>query len=313
MIAPVNRFSARDVAVDREGRFTSPILFALNKLVSIVGGRDGILPPAFNYTLQDGSVSSPAISFVSEPALGWYRSGPGTLGIAASSQNIVDFSVDGVNIATIPPNAAVINDAFGNLAGLQLADGELMMGITGAIPIAGAVSGTANQVIVSNGPGSITLSAPQDIDATSSPTFDGLSLTGLNVNGFLRVIAGGVINGSMAATNGQLLIGSTGNPPQRSNLTGTANQVVVTDGPGSITLSLPQNIHAAATPTFDALTLTNGFGCNGKTPQTEVTVNAAVAGTAGAAYTATEQAIINNLVTLVNQLRAALVANGIAV
>lgn len=56
-----------------------------------------------------------------------------------------------------------------------------------------------------------------------------------------------------------------------------------------------------------------GFGCNGASPQTSAAVGAAVAGTAGAAYTATEQGLINAHTALLNQIRAALVANGIAV
>lgn len=58
---------------------------------------------------------------------------------------------------------------------------------------------------------------------------------------------------------------------------------------------------------------TGGFGCNGATPQTAASVNAAVAGSAGAAYTAAEQTILNNAVALLNQVRALLVANGQAV
>ena len=58
-----------------------------------------------------------------------------------------------------------------------------------------------------------------------------------------------------AATNGQLPIGSTGNDPVLAALTGTENQVTVTNGAGSITLSLPQNIHTGASPTFTGLTL----------------------------------------------------------
>jgi hypothetical protein len=65
--------------------------------------------------------------------------------------------------------------------------------------------------------------------------------------------------------------------------------------------------------TADSLVATNGFGCNGKTAQTEVTVNAAVSGTAGAAYTGTEQTMINDLKALVNQIRAALIADGVLV
>lgn len=51
-------------------------------------------------------------------------------------------------------------------------------------------------------------------------------------------------------TNGQIVIGSTGSTPVASTITGTANQVVVTNGSGSITLSTPQNIATTSSPTF---------------------------------------------------------------
>ncbi len=55
------------------------------------------------------------------------------------------------------------------------------------------------------------------------------------------------------------------------------------------------------------------FGCNGATPQAAAVVNAAITATAGAAYTATEQQMINDLKALTTQLRALLIANGQAV
>ena len=56
-----------------------------------------------------------------------------------------------------------------------------------------------------------------------------------------------------AATNGQLPIGSTGNDPVLAGITGTADQITVTNGAGSITLSLPQNIDTAADIEFQSL------------------------------------------------------------
>lgn len=53
-----------------------------------------------------------------------------------------------------------------------------------------------------------------------------------------------------AMTNGQLIIGKTGLDPVLAALTGTANQLVVTNGAGTITLSLPQSIHTGGTPQF---------------------------------------------------------------
>lgn len=79
---------------------------------------------------------------------------------------------------------------------------------------------------------------------------------GLVLAAALPVASGGT--GQTTYTNGQLLIGNTtGNTLTKAALTGTANQVVVTNGTGSITLSLPQSIAAASTPTFASLTLTS--------------------------------------------------------
>jgi len=58
------------------------------------------------------------------------------------------------------------------------------------------------------------------------------------------------------ATDGQLPIGSTGNDPVLATLTGTSNQINISNGPGSITLSTPQDIHTGASPTFVDITLT---------------------------------------------------------
>jgi hypothetical protein len=56
-------------------------------------------------------------------------------------------------------------------------------------------------------------------------------------------------------TNGQLLIGSTGASAVAAALTGTANQVTVTVGAGSITISLPQDLDTGADLTLGSLAL----------------------------------------------------------
>ena len=71
------------------------------------------------------------------------------------------------------------------------------------------------------------------------------------------VSSSGAIVEAGAMTNGQLLIGSTSVAPVIAALTGTTNdEVIVTNGAGSITLSLPQAIATTLTPTFASETLT---------------------------------------------------------
>jgi len=60
--------------------------------------------------------------------------------------------------------------------------------------------------------------------------------------------------GQTTYTNGQLLIGNTtGNTLSRATLTGTSNQVIVTNGAGSITLSTPQNIAPGSNVQFQSI------------------------------------------------------------
>lgn len=64
------------------------------------------------------------------------------------------------------------------------------------------------------------------------------------------------ISEASALTNGQLLIGNTGNAPTAASIAGTTDQISVSNGAGSITLSTPQNIATTSSPTFAGLTLT---------------------------------------------------------
>ena len=77
----------------------------------------------------------------------------------------------------------------------------------------------------------------------SDPTFSDviaatLTLSGLTANAFLYSGTAGLLTTTAAPTDGQLLIGDTGGAPVAATLTGTANQVSVTNAAGSITLAL---------------------------------------------------------------------------
>ncbi len=78
----------------------------------------------------------------------------------------------------------------------------------------------------------------------------GCPLPASTAKSFLYIDANNKLASTAAPTNGQLLIGSTGNIPAVASLSGTSNQVVVTPGAGSITLSTPQNIDTAAVVQF---------------------------------------------------------------
>lgn len=83
----------------------------------------------------------------------------------------------GVAPAGFVPNSMVYSNAGGVIVSTAApTDGQLLIGDTGAIPVLATLTGTANRVTVTNGAGTITLSAPQDLATTSVPTFGGVTL-----------------------------------------------------------------------------------------------------------------------------------------
>jgi hypothetical protein len=103
------------------------------------------------------------------------------------------------------------------------------------------IVGTANQILA-NGTsgvmktGLVTLTLPQSIGTGSSPTFTNLTLSGLTPDSFIYPSTGGLLTSTTAATNGQLLIGSTGAAPVKAALT-AGTGISVTNAAGSITLA----------------------------------------------------------------------------
>jgi hypothetical protein len=208
--------------------------------------------------------------------------------------------------AALSANRFIYAGTSGTLTAAAAAtNGQLLIGSTGAAPALAALTGTSNQVVVTNGAGSITLSTPQSIHTAATPTFAGLTLSGLTANSFSYSGVGGLLTTTAAPTNGQLLIGSTGAAPVAAALTGTANQITVTNGAGSISLSTPQSIHTGATPTFADITLT-GVANSPSYRQTTATggayaahtsVTTELTGLSGASATATSLIPAGSIVT----------------
>lgn len=224
-----------------------------------------------------------------------------------ANEIIITDGKDGtITISTPQPIATSSDVTFNNLT-LGAKTASRLLSTNGSkqltsTNLASWVTGTANQVIrTDNGDGTITLSTPQDIATTSGPTFTSLTL----VNP-LAVASGGTgratataktipyIDGSgnwqfFTMTDGDLIIGSTGNTPAvakltagsnititnaaggitiaasgigASSITGTANQVLANGTSGSpqtgaITLTLPQNVGTSSTPSFSNLILSS--------------------------------------------------------
>jgi len=117
-----------------------------------------------------------------------------------------------------------------------------------------SVTGTVNQVNITAGQNP-TFSLPQNIHTGASPTFNGLTVT--TAVG-AATVNGTTINGDAIYDNGSrvITIDTIDNEAVRS-LAGTTNQISVSASEGDVTLSLPQNIHTGASPTFNGLTLSS--------------------------------------------------------
>jgi len=109
-------------------------------------------------------------------------------------------------------------------------------------------TGDANRAVTLNGDVTLDDWFDQSVKQAASPTFAGLTLSGLTASRLLAT------NGSKALTSTDLA----------SWVAGTTNRITVTDdGDGTITLSAPQDLHTGASPTFGGLSLNGNLVLSG--------------------------------------------------
>ena len=114
-----------------------------------------------------------------------------------------------------------VNDAYGAAISWLSVSGGYANGITGMT----SNSGTGSWVHT----GGLTVSGA-------------VTFSQLTTDSFVYAGTSGNLVSTAAATNGQILIGSTGVAPVPGTLTGTTNEISVTNGAGSITLSIPNTL-----------------------------------------------------------------------
>jgi hypothetical protein len=107
-----------------------------------------------------------------------------------------------VNVLTLPnldPNSVPYIDVNNNLSDVILNNGQVLIGRTGNAPIANTLTGTTNEINITNASGSITLSTPQPIATTSSPTFNALTISTINGK-----VGNDLVTGPTSAINNDL-------------------------------------------------------------------------------------------------------------
>jgi len=116
------------------------------------------------------------------------------LDLTTDVTGILPIANGGTNSSTALNNDRIMVSSGGSIVeAAALTNGQMLVGSTGAAPVAAALTATANQTTVTNGVGSITLGTVQDIGTVSSPSFTGLTLSGLTQNSVIFAGVGGVL------------------------------------------------------------------------------------------------------------------------
>ena len=153
--------------------------------------------------------------------------------------------VDGVTRKNAPLTNTEIDNNF-----ISLNNGKLETSFTGntnIVTLGTIATGTWNATTIATTRGGTGLTSFTNGGAVYATSTSALT------TGTLPVASGGT--GQTTYTNGQLLIGNTtGNTLTRTTLTqNSADQVIITNGTGSITLSLPQSINTTSSVRFAAV------------------------------------------------------------
>jgi hypothetical protein len=163
--------------------------------------------------------------------------------------------VHNIELTDLVVNALTYVQANGTLGSLVLGAGYVAVGTTSSAPVAALLQGTPNEIVVTSTSGSIVIATAQPINTTSNVQFNSINLGGATIGGVY--IDGSQNLASASMTAGQLIIGTgVGTAPLIANLLGTTDQVIITDGAGSIQISLPQSIANTSTVTFAGVHVT---------------------------------------------------------
>ena len=190
--------------------------------------------PAVALTLNDGQLligatgSDPVAASVSSPnGTVTVTSGAGSL---ALDINTVDVSHGGTGLTNTTQNALFFGNGTSPFGQFLLAPGQFAFGSTGGSPSYGSLTSTDSSVTVTVGANSLDLSL-----GTVSVAHGGTGATSFPAHSLL-VGNGTSALTSLSLTDGQVLVGSSGNNPVPATLTAGAG-ISITNAAGAITIN----------------------------------------------------------------------------
>ena len=157
----------------------------------------------------------------------------------------------GTGAASLTDGGILLGSGTGAITALGVAtNGQLPIGDGTTDPVLATLTGTADEITITNGAGTITVDIPDPLIVSKG----GTGAASLTDGGLLLGSGTGALTALGVAANGQIPIGDGTTDPVLATITGTANQVVVTNGAGTITLSTPQDIATTSAVTFTDIT-----------------------------------------------------------
>ena len=161
-------------------------------------------------------------------------SGAGNLTISSGAINLTAAGPGVTTVGSTTSIPVITTDAYGRIATLTTASISTTLNTSGTSGT-GSIALASQTLNIQGGTGISTSAVSQTVTITNTGVTSAVASTGISVSG---------ATGAVTITN----TGVTG-------LTGTANQITVSAATGSVTLSLPQSIATASTPTFGGLTI----------------------------------------------------------
>jgi hypothetical protein len=158
----------------------------------------------------------------------------GTVATGVWQGTDVGVAYGGTGASSLTDGGVLLGSGTGAVtATAVLADGEILIGDGSTDPVALDIGSSSSITVL----GTVATGTWQATDV--GVAYGGTGASSLTDGGILLGSGTGAITALGAAANGQIPIGDGTTDPVLATLTGTANEVTVTNGGGSVTLSIP--------------------------------------------------------------------------
>ena len=158
----------------------------------------------------------------------------GTIATGTWEATDVGVAHGGTGASTLTNGGVLLGSGTGAITPTAvLADGEILIGDGTTDPVALDVGSSSSITVL----GTVATGTWEATDVGAA--HGGTGVSSLTDGGILLGSGAGAITALGVAANGEIPIGDGSTDPQLATITGTANEVTVTNGGGSITLSIP--------------------------------------------------------------------------